>query len=102
MLVNPRLGTRRWRGICPPSKPRIIREPDLDRWPLCPRVEVLPMPLPMPRPTRLRLAVAPLGGRNVERLVDILFPLFATALPAVTRFPSLGVCFRSPDHARSP
>src|SRR5260370_13665468 len=30
----------------------------------------------MPRPTRLRLAVAPLGGRNVERFVGtVCFPL---------------------------
>jgi hypothetical protein len=29
----------------------------------------LPIPLPMPRPTRLRLAVAPLGGRNVDKFV---------------------------------
>jgi hypothetical protein len=27
----------------------------------------------MPRPTRLRLAVAPLGGRNVDKLVGTVF-----------------------------
>jgi hypothetical protein len=52
------------------------RDPERDRWPLCPRVDVLPMPLPMPRPTRLRLAVAPFGGLNVDKFVGTLsFPL---------------------------
>src|SRR5882724_10938445 len=73
ILVKPRLGKRRCNGICPPSKPRIMREPERDRWPLWPRAEVLPMPLPMPRPTRFLFDVAPLGGRNVERLVGTLF-----------------------------
>src|SRR5713226_7295922 len=69
ILVKPRLGRRRCKGICPPSKPRIMREPERERCPLWPRVEVLPIPLPIPRPTRLRFAVAPLGGRNVERFI---------------------------------
>src|SRR5215472_9479600 len=76
MLVKPRLGRRRCKGICPPSKPRSRREPDREPWPLWPRVEVLPMPLPIPRPTRLRLAVAPLGGLNVDKLTGTLYPFF--------------------------
>src|SRR5260370_24042593 len=78
MLVKPRLGRRRCKGICPPSKPRIMREPERERWPLCPRVEVLPIPLPMPRPTRFLFAVAPLGGRNVDRFVGTFVSFFST------------------------
>src|SRR5579859_2751925 len=69
MLVKPRLGRRRCSGIWPPSKPRIMREPERERWPLWPRVEVLPMPLPMPRPTRLRFSDDFLGARIVERFI---------------------------------
>src|SRR6266481_975310 len=83
MLVNPRLGSRRCNGICPPSKPRIRRDPERDPWPLWPRVDVLPMPLPIPRPMRLRFAVAPFGGLNVERLVGTCF-LFLRS-PALQR-----------------
>ena len=72
MLVNPRLGMRRCRGIWPPSKPRIMREPLRERWPLCPRVEVLPMPEPMPRPTRFLLADAFFGARMFERFIFAL------------------------------
>src|SRR5581483_807486 len=46
-----------------------MREPERERWPLCPRVEVLPMPEPMPRPTRLRFSDAPLGARTVDRFM---------------------------------
>src|SRR5215475_12636069 len=90
MFVNPRLGKRRCRGIWPPSKPRSRREPERDPCPLWPRVEVLPIPLPMPRPTRLRLAVAPLGGRKVERFVGTVFSFFATSVlcfPQLLGFP---------------
>src|SRR5689334_19604318 len=69
MLVKPRLGRRRWRGIWPPSKPRIMRDPERERWPLWPRVEVLPMPDPMPRPTRFLLEFAFLGARKFERFI---------------------------------
>src|SRR5689334_24067173 len=69
MLVNPRFGRRRCKGIWPPSKPRIMREPERERWPLWPRAEVLPMPLPMPRPTRFLFDVAPLGGLKVDKFV---------------------------------
>src|SRR3984957_10810251 len=51
--LNPRLGCRRWRGICPPSKP-LMRTPERAVWPLPPRPACLPLPEPMPRPTRMR------------------------------------------------
>src|SRR4030081_1188907 len=69
ILVKPRLGMRRWSGIWPPSKPRIIREPLRERWPLCPRVDVLPMPEPMPRPTRFLPEFAFFGARIFERFI---------------------------------
>src|SRR5215469_12950997 len=107
ILVKPRLGRRRCRGIWPPSKPRSRREPEREPWPLCPRVAVLPMPLPIPRPTRLRLAVAPLGGRKVERFVGTFVPFVGGRLAyfstSATRFAFIGssdhrvIAFRSPD-----
>src|SRR5947209_15476877 len=69
ILVNPRFGMRRCSGIWPPSKPRIMREPVRERWPLCPRVDVLPMPEPMPRPTRLRFSVAFFGARIFDKFM---------------------------------
>jgi len=69
MLVKPRLGMRRWSGIWPPSKPRIIREPLRERWPLCPRVDVLPMPEPIPRPTRFLPEFAFFGARIFDRFI---------------------------------
>src|ERR1700722_9584255 len=71
MLVKPRLGKRRCSGIWPPSKPRIMWEPERDRCPLWPRLEVLPMPEPIPRPTRFLLLFAALGARKLERFFDI-------------------------------
>jgi len=41
-LWNPRLGTRRCSGICPPSNPRLNLKPERDFAPLCPRPAVLP------------------------------------------------------------
>src|ERR1700691_2365990 len=73
MLVNPRLGRRRCSGIWPPSKPRIKLEPVREPWPLCPRVEVLPMPDPMPRPTRLLPVLAFLGARKFDRFFAMIF-----------------------------
>src|SRR5262245_59688819 len=88
MLVKPRLGKRRCSGIWPPSKPRRRREPERDPCPLWPRVEVLPIPLPIPRPTRLRLAVAPFGGRSLERFVGTVVPFYRSLLAhSATRFP---------------
>src|SRR5947208_10662076 len=73
MLVKPRLGRRRCKGICPPSKPRIMRDPERERCPLCPRVEVLPMPEPIPRPTRFLLEFAFLGARKFERFMSFTY-----------------------------
>src|SRR5208337_4434514 len=75
MLVNPRLGIRRWSGIWPPSKPRIMREPLRERWPLWPRVEVLPIPEPIPRPTRFLPEFAFFGARIFERFIRKLSAL---------------------------
>src|SRR5271155_5401511 len=80
MLVKPRLGRRRCSGICPPSKPRIMWEPERDRCPLCPRVEVLPMPEPIPRPTRFLLLFAFFGALTFDRFVGISSSLNAGRL----------------------
>src|SRR5258707_7858913 len=61
-FVKPRLGTRRWSGIWPPSKPGLRAKPLRLFWPFSPRPDVLPSPLPGPRPTRFRLWVLPLAG----------------------------------------
>ncbi len=53
-LKKPRLGTRRARGIWPPSKIGLSLNPWREAWPLCPLDEVLPWPDPIPRPTRFR------------------------------------------------
>src|SRR5687768_12092058 len=66
-LVKPRLGTRRWRGICPPSNPSLWLKPLRLFCPFSPRPDVLPRPLPGPRPTRLRLRVLPLAGFRLFR-----------------------------------
>src|SRR3954465_15158742 len=58
MLLKPRLGSRMWSGICPPSKPA-IDTPERDLAPFWPRPAVLPLPEPMPRPTRMRPLRAP-------------------------------------------
>ena len=68
MLVKPRFGMRRCNGIWPPSKPRIMREPLRERWPLWPRVEVFPMPEPMPRPTRFLFSAAFFGARMLDKI----------------------------------
>src|ERR1700741_5684010 len=69
MLVKPRFGMRRCSGICPPSNPRIMRDPGRERCPLCPRVEVFPIPEPIPRPTRLRFSVAFFGARRFDKFM---------------------------------
>src|SRR5664279_873081 len=71
MLVNPRLGSRRCNGIWPPSNPRFWLKPVPARWPLEPRVEVLPCPEPMPRPIRLRPFTWPFGGFNPLRFISV-------------------------------
>src|SRR6202030_1534659 len=73
MLWKPRFGKRRCNGIWPPSKPRIMREPERDRCPLCPRPEVLPMPEPMPRPTRFLFSLALRGDLNVDKFMCVSY-----------------------------
>src|ERR1700683_4722608 len=75
ILVKPRFGMRRCSGICPPSNPRIMREPVRERCPLCPRVDVLPIPEPIPRPTRLRFSVAFFGARMFDKFISKLSAL---------------------------
>src|SRR5271157_1758900 len=74
IFVNPRLGNRRWMGIWPPSKPRLMLNPVPACWPLWPRVEVLPRPEPIPRPMRLRGLVCPAGGFNPLRFISLISP----------------------------
>src|ERR1700736_5915564 len=68
MLLTPRLGKRRWSGICPPSKP-LMATPVRAFCPLTPRPAVLPLPDPGPRPTRIRLLVDPGRGASSLSLV---------------------------------
>ena len=53
MLLKPRFGIRRAKGIWPPSKPIRTLPPERAFWPLWPRPAVLPLPVPAPRPWRL-------------------------------------------------
>src|SRR5215472_14413619 len=46
LFLKPRFGTRRCRGIWPPSKP-LMRTPERAVWPLPPRPPVLPVPEPL-------------------------------------------------------
>src|ERR1019366_1513167 len=71
MLVNPRFGRRRCSGIWPPSNPRFWLKPVPARWPLEPRVAVLPCPEPMPRPIRFRPFTWPAGGFNPLRFISV-------------------------------
>src|ERR1700758_2035585 len=103
MLVKPRFGMRRCRGIWPPSNPRIMRDPVREPCPLCPRVEVLPMPEPIPRPTRFLLLFAFFGALRLERFM--MSSLYAgQACPDRLAF----ICWLAPDSifnapkARSP
>ena len=59
---NPRFGTRRMSGICPPSNPGRTLPLVRERWPFCPRPAVLPQPDPCPRPLRFGVLVAPRGA----------------------------------------
>src|SRR6188508_3768647 len=67
-LVKPRLGSRRYIGICPPSNPGLVAPPVRALWPLLPLPEVLPRPEPGPRPTRLRACVDPSAGDRVDNV----------------------------------
>src|SRR5687768_16978554 len=65
-LVKPRLGSRRYIGIWPPSKPGLVLPPARALDPLWPLPEVLPSPEPTPRPTRLRVRWEPGAGRKFD------------------------------------
>src|SRR5277367_1882096 len=55
-------------------------DPEREPWPLCPRVEVLPIPEPIPRPMRFLFSFAFLGARRLERLrIAIVFPRYNAA-----------------------
>src|SRR5215831_4606233 len=68
-----------------------MREPLRDRWPLWPRVDVLPMPEPMPRPTRLRFSDAFFGARMLDRFI-----CFASCQTRVSKFQGFRVSKFSP------
>src|SRR6202035_749902 len=104
ILVKPRFGMRRCNGIWPPSKPRIKRIPVRDRWPLCPRVDVLPIPEPMPRPTRLRFSDAFFGARMLDKFMTLSRLLSATLTKSPPDAESWPPCPGSPHcrDARSP
>src|SRR5690349_12038897 len=84
ILVKPRLGSRRWSGIWPPSKP-LMRTPERAVWPLPPRPAVLPEPEPMPRPRRCRVLLDP--GRSASSLsfIGLLLNLFPSSWPDSSR-----------------
>src|SRR5687767_5539878 len=65
-LVKPRLGSRRYIGIWPPSNPGLVLPPARALDPLWPLPEVLPSPEPTPRPTRLRVRWEPGAGRKLD------------------------------------
>src|SRR5262245_55563106 len=71
-LVKPRLASRRYIGICPPSKPGLVSPACRALWPLWPRPEVLPLPEPGPRPTRIRALLEPRAGRSVDRVTGVV------------------------------
>src|SRR5580692_5120349 len=104
ILVKPRFGMRRCSGIWPPSKPRIKRIPVRERWPLCPRVDVLPMPEPIPRPTRLRFSDAFFGARMLDKFMILSRLLSATLTKSPPDAESWLPCPESPHcrDARSP
>jgi hypothetical protein len=61
-FLNPRLGKRRCRGVCPPSKPRGMLTLARFFCPFMPRPLVFPRPDPIPRPTRFRCVVCVVFG----------------------------------------
>src|SRR5271154_1219413 len=71
LLLNPRLGMRRIKGIWPPSKPIRTELPERAVWPLPPRPLVLPWPLDSPWPRRLRRCLAPGRGLRSCRRIKI-------------------------------
>ena len=78
MLLKPRLGMRRARGIWPPSKPTRTLPPERAFWPLWPRPPVLPLPEPAPRPFRYACPDGALGGRQFAQLHNSVPPYFTS------------------------
>lgn len=65
-FLKPRLGIRRWIGVCPPSNPGPF--PPLRAFdPLCPLPQVFPVPDPFPLPTRFLSLVDPGFGERLFR-----------------------------------
>lgn len=85
--MNPRLGMRCLRGVCPPSKPSFGFPPALAFCPLCPRPQVFPFPEPIPRPTRLLFS----RERVVERQPMCCCIVFLLDLPERTFFMAPGL-----------
>src|SRR5437762_12387513 len=81
-LVNPRLGSRRYIGIWPPSKPGLVPPPVRALCPLLPLPEVLPSPEPGPRPTRFRDWVEPRAGRSDDRVRVLISSAISAPPPA--------------------
>src|ERR1044072_912744 len=81
MLVKPRFGRRRCRGIWPPSKPILREYPERDFCPFSPRPAVLPKPEPGPRPTRFFLWVEPFAGFRLLRLIAIFYSVISPIGP---------------------
>ena len=67
-LVKPRLGSRRYIGICPPSNPGLVPPPVRALWPLCPLPDVLPRPDRDPGPPACAAAGEPRAGRRLDRV----------------------------------
>ena len=67
--LNPNLGTRRCKGICPPSNPGFLC-PERASCPLCPLPAVLPFPEPCPRPLlKLSLCLEPSAGLKFDNSI---------------------------------
>jgi len=90
-LLNPRFGSRRINGICPPSKPILIELPDRADCPLPPRPEVLPWPLDSPAPKRFLRCLAPGRGLMECSLIsgqEDWWAEFRTSMPRDRRISS--------------
>src|SRR5512147_999351 len=74
-FVNPYFGTRRMRGIWPPSNPGPFPPPERANKPLCPLVAVFPWPEPGPRPIRLRFFLAPFAGARLCKFMMAALPI---------------------------
>ena len=76
------LGSRRTRGIWPPSNPRPMSFPLRLFWPFWPFPAVLPHLLPGPRPILRRRCLAPGAGFNRDNKSDIASSVYSTGSTA--------------------